>query len=138
MMDAASVVGYEIDFLPVENAEGNSRKSGDAIAARLLLADGGRRVIVVDGGFRGIGDNLVDHIHQLYHTDVVDIVISTHPDADHINGLERVLTNMNVRELLIHNPHNHVANVADFENIEAVDKLLDVASQRKENLSACG
>lgn len=127
--DQVSAVAFEIDFLPVENEQSDSTKSGDAIAARLTLADGSQRVLVVDGGFTDIGDNIVKHIRTYYGTDDVDIVISTHPDADHINGLRRVLENLNVGELLIHNPRNHLTDVSDFSNIEAVDDLIALARE---------
>ncbi|WP_297736446.1 hypothetical protein [Mycobacterium sp.] len=124
--------GYELDFLPVEAAGGGGTKSGDAIAGRLWLPDGSCRVIVVDGGHSAIGEDLIDHIDTYYGTYTVDIVVSTHPDNDHLNGLLRVVEQMRVGELLIHQPRNHLApaDVAYFTNIAMVDAVIDAAESR--------
>ncbi|MEU7811852.1 MBL fold metallo-hydrolase [Pseudonocardia sp. NPDC049154] len=119
----------EIDFLPVASstAEG-STKSGDAITGRFTDGDGRQRVIVVDGGYQATGQELVDHIRCYYETQHVDLVISTHPDADHINGLATVVEQLDVDELLIHQPRVHaIPGITSFSNIEAVDALIAVA-----------
>jgi beta-lactamase superfamily II metal-dependent hydrolase len=123
---------YEIDFLPVEAEGGNGTKSGDAIAGRLWLPDGSSRVLVVDAGYSAIGDDIVDHIQTYYNTDTVDLVVSTHPDSDHLNGLLQVVESMTVRELLIHRPRYHLppADVAYFKNLEMVDAVIQAAETR--------
>jgi glyoxylase-like metal-dependent hydrolase (beta-lactamase superfamily II) len=124
--------GYEVDFLPVEAAGGGGTKSGDAIAGRVWLPDGSCRVFVVDGGHSAIGEDLIGHIDTYYRTDTVDIVVSTHADSDHLNGLLRVVEEMRVGELLVHQPRNHLApaDVAYFTNIEMVDAVIDAAESR--------
>jgi beta-lactamase superfamily II metal-dependent hydrolase len=125
------VLMYEIDFLPVESESGLGSKSGDAIAMRFSCVTERRPVVVViDGGYTGVGEDLVDHIKEYYGTSQVDLVISTHPDQDHINGLVTVVEQLDVGELMVHQPRKHFASVADFSNIEAVDKLLKAAANR--------
>jgi beta-lactamase superfamily II metal-dependent hydrolase len=109
-------MGFEIDFLPV----GGGGKSGDAIALRFgnLLPDSpypglypsptDQTVVVVDGGYLEVGPELVKHIKTYYGTDVIDLVVSTHPDGDHVNGLRTVLEEMVVRELFLHRPWLHM------------------------------
>ncbi|MEU2003963.1 ComEC/Rec2 family competence protein [Rhodococcus sp. NPDC019627] len=121
---------YQIDFLPVESENGEGSKSGDAIAAQLTLNDGRTVVVVIDGGYGATGESLVEHIQAYYETSYVDIVVSTHPDADHINGLKFLVETLSVGELLIHRPRNHASNVADFSNLEAVDNLIAAAERR--------
>jgi beta-lactamase superfamily II metal-dependent hydrolase len=123
---------FEIDFLPVEAEDGNGTKSGDAITGRLWLPDGSTRVIVVDAGYSAIGENIVEHIQTYYDTDTVDLVVSTHPDSDHLNGLLYVLSTMRVHELLIHRPRHHLVttDVAHFTNIEKVDEVIQAAEAR--------
>lgn len=94
---------YEFDFLQVSTTE----KSGDAITGRFIDGTGQWRVIVVDGGFTDFGTNVREHINTHYGTNKVDLVVSTHPDADHINGLTRVVEEMDVSELLVHRPALH-------------------------------
>jgi beta-lactamase superfamily II metal-dependent hydrolase len=109
-------MGFEIDFLPV----GGGGSSGDAIALRFgnLLPNSpypglypwatDQTVVVVDGGYLEVGPELVKHIKTYYGTDVIDLVVSTHPDGDHVNGLRTVLEEMVVRELFLHRPWLHV------------------------------
>ncbi|MDL9944561.1 hypothetical protein QSJ19_02970 [Gordonia sp. ABSL11-1] len=123
---------FEIDFLPVESDQGGGTKSGDAIGGRVWLDDGSSRVFVVDGGFSAVGEDLVEHIETYYSTDHVDLVVSTHPDADHLNGLLYVIENMSVGELLIHRPRDHMSSADSgfFTNIEKVDAVIAAAAAR--------
>ena len=63
-----------------------------------------QHVVVIDGGFQDSGHHLSSHVKKYYGTDLVDAVVSTHADQDHINGLETVLDELRVRELWIHQP----------------------------------
>ena len=51
-----------------------------------------------------MGRPLVDHIQDVYGTSVVDLVIGTHSDSDHINGLKVVIDKLTVKELAVHRP----------------------------------
>lgn len=106
-------MGYEIDYMPV----GEGEKSGDAIALRFGNLTGPRNeqaVIVIDGGFTDSGEKLVEHIKTYYNTDYVDLVISTHPDADHACGLYPVLENLRVGQLLMHKPWDHAEDIKNL------------------------
>jgi beta-lactamase superfamily II metal-dependent hydrolase len=116
---------YEVDFLAVDP----DGKSGDAITARFSTPSGSEAVIVIDGGFTEIGVDIVNHVRRWYGTSYVDLVINTHPDADHINGLKTVLEQLRVGELLIHQPRLHGFTETDL-NPEALDDLLAVARRR--------
>jgi beta-lactamase superfamily II metal-dependent hydrolase len=100
----------QVDFLPV----GSGAKSGDAIAIRYgdTLTAATQRVIVIDGGYQDAGEALVKHIVSEYGTYIVDLVVSTHPDADHSSGLEKVLTDLVVGELWLHRPWLHTTDIA--------------------------
>src|SRR4051812_22921119 len=92
---------YEVDFWNVST----SGKSGDAISLRFTDPSTGRlAVVVIDGGYAEFGDNFADKIRHRYQTDYVDLMISTHPDSDHINGLAAVIKDLRVGELLLHRP----------------------------------
>ena len=117
-------MGFEIDFLPV----GDGEKGGDAIALRYGKLDGTRSeqtVIVIDGGTKESGENLVKHIQEYYKTDQVNLVISTHPDADHSSGLTVVLENLKVDNLWMHRPWTHAQDIKDaFKNGRITGKGL--------------
>ena len=98
-------MAYEVDFLPV----GEGEKSGDAIAMRFgdLSRPDGQTVIVIDSGFGAkTGQQLAALIRNCYHASWVDLVVSTHPDLDHIGGLETILDEFegNVGCLAMHLP----------------------------------
>jgi beta-lactamase superfamily II metal-dependent hydrolase len=122
----------EIDFLPVEATDGPGSKSGDAIALRFSVA--GRTepfVAVIDAGYTAVGEQLVAHIAKYYGTSHIDLVVSTHPDADHLNGLVRLVEEMDVDELMLHLPWSHHDDVTEFSNIEKVRELYSTAIRRK-------
>ena len=104
-------MGYEVDFLPV----GNGEKSGDAIAVRFGdLHSRNRRdqfVMVIDGGTKESGQKLVDHIREYYTTSSVDLVVNSHPDADHSSGLSVVLEQLKVGKLWMHRPWMHSSRI---------------------------
>ena len=122
---------YEIDFLPVESMDGPGSKSGDAITVRLAPTDAGgdEFVVVIDGGYSDVGDQVVEHLNDYLGTQHVNLIISTHPDADHINGLIKIVENCAVDELWIHHPREHGRSVVDDSNIEAIDNLIAAATQ---------
>jgi beta-lactamase superfamily II metal-dependent hydrolase len=123
---------YEVDFLPIEKTGELGSKSGDAIAMRFTEeATASQRVVVFDGGFSPTGEVLAEHITRCYGTDHVDLMISTHPDQDHINGLATVLDTLTVGELLLHIPHDHADDVSDFSNVEVVDALIGLAEEKR-------
>jgi beta-lactamase superfamily II metal-dependent hydrolase len=102
-------MAFEIDFLPVGDG-----KSGDAIALRFGNLTGPRSeqsIVVIDGGFKESGEQLVTHIKNHYGTDLVDLAISTHPDGDHASGLCVVLEGLRVGQLAMHRPWEHAADI---------------------------
>ena len=97
---------YELDYIPV----GSGKKSGDAIVLRFGNLTGPRTeqtIVVIDGGFQDSGEKIVDHLATYYNTSEVDMIICTHPDADHVSGLLVVLEKCTVTNLLIHKPWEH-------------------------------
>jgi beta-lactamase superfamily II metal-dependent hydrolase len=106
-------MAYEIDYIPV----GDGEKAGDAIALRFGNLAGPRNeqsVVIIDGGFKESGERLVNHVKTYYGTDHVDLVVSTHPDADHASGLSVVLEKMSVGQLSMHRPWEHAATIKGF------------------------
>jgi beta-lactamase superfamily II metal-dependent hydrolase len=105
-------MSYEIDFLPV----GNGASSGDAIALRYGNLHGSRSeqtVVAIDGGTKDSGQKLVEHILTYYNTDVVDLVVCTHPDGDHASGLSVVVEKLTVKRLWMHRPWIHGGKIRD-------------------------
>jgi beta-lactamase superfamily II metal-dependent hydrolase len=66
----------------------------------------------VDGGTKDSGDKLVELIRDTYGTEVVDLVISSHPDGDHASGLTVVLNELMVKALWLHKPWAHSPEIS--------------------------
>lgn len=113
----------EIDYIPV----GEETNTGDALLCHFTepgtTTD---RVVVIDGGFVTTSDAIGSHIEQYYGTSRVDLMVCTHPDADHINGLAGVLEALNVTTLVIHRPSEH-GYTGDDVAAAAVNDLIKVA-----------
>ncbi|MGN6545282.1 MAG: ComEC/Rec2 family competence protein [Aureliella sp.] len=107
-------MGYEVDFLPV----GSGEKSGDAIALRFgdLTNPLKQFVVVIDGGTKESGQALVKHITTYFNTSYVDLVLNTHPDADHASGLTVVLEQLTVGRLWMHQPWEHSSQICHMFN----------------------
>jgi beta-lactamase superfamily II metal-dependent hydrolase len=108
---------------------GPQSKSGDAICLRfgpdLTSRYPTQTVVVIDGGFSGDGARVVEHVRTHYRADKIDLVISTHPDSDHINGLHKVLDDIEVEELWVHKAWDHSQGMADlFSDGRVTDNSL--------------
>lgn len=133
-------MSYEVDYIPV----GDGEKCGDAIALRFGNLAGSREeqtIVVIDGGFKESGDALVQHIRKYYGTTFVDLVISTHPDADHASGLTVVMEQFRVGALLMHKPWEHAAAIKDlFKNgritASGLETTLEKSLQHASDLEA--
>ena len=105
-------MGFEIDFLPV----GEGERGGDAVTFRYGNLEGSRSeqvVVVIDGGTKNSAEQLVGHIKKYYQTEIVDLLISSHPDSDHSIGAAVVLESMDVKLLWMHRPWLHAQDIKD-------------------------
>lgn len=138
-------MAVQVEFLAV----GDESKGGDAIIVCLGSPEGPRdqqTIIVVDGGYKSNGEKIVEVLASWYGTDVVDVVVSTHPDQDHISGLFPVLEQLQVGELWMHLPWNHSTDLASLRSFgfnsdrlsDYVQKSLSEASTLDELASARG
>ncbi|MCK5022066.1 MAG: hypothetical protein KAR54_02360 [Candidatus Pacebacteria bacterium] len=115
-------MNLELDFLPI----GEKTQCGDALILSYGNLKGQRyeySIVVVDSGFQENGDHIVDHIKNTYDTDVVDLLISTHPDQDHSGGIPIVLEKLDVKKIWMHKPWDHTENIAKlFTNPSVTDQ----------------
>lgn len=125
MLSQDEKFGFEIDFLPI----GDSTKNGDVICLRwgYNLADENRRrqwVMVVDGGFADCGEDVVKHIEKYYETKQIDVLVNTHPHADHLNGLEKVVEDCTIKYLVMHRPWEHAGLKEVFNDGRVTSKSV--------------
>ncbi|QHF21694.1 hypothetical protein GTU71_13185 [Rathayibacter sp. VKM Ac-2762] len=113
----------EIEFLPI----GEETNTGDAILLHFTEPSTGRdRVVLIDGGFIDTSDDIASHVRQFYGTSHIDLMVCTHPDSDHIDGLFGVFDELTVGELLIHRPSEHGYRSDDVKAAR-VDELITLA-----------
>jgi len=93
--------------------------------------------VLIDGGWSANGEKLVELVQDIYCTDQVELVILTHPDDDHSNGLFPVLEGLNVGQLAMHLPWNHTEDIARmFGNGRVTDASVKEKLRRSLD-SAC-
>ena len=113
----------EIEFIPV----GNETNTGDAILCHFTEPGiGVNRVVLIDGGFSDTASQIVNHVRQYYGTRTIDLMVCTHPDDDHINGLFGVFEDLEVRQLLVHRPSTYGYGSDDVK-ANRVDELIELA-----------
>jgi hypothetical protein len=115
---------YDIEVLPI----GDAMRSGDAIMFQFSPPGIAQPVrVIIDGGFLGDGDRVVETFTTIFDSDEVGLVVLTHPDGDHIGGLGSVVRNLRVHTLAAHRPALHGGS--SLRASEAVEDLVRVAQQ---------
>src|SRR5262249_2110667 len=116
---------YELDF----HAVGEGERSGDAITLRYTIPGQDEPIVgVIDAGFGPNGEIIAEHIPTYYGTNRVDWCLSTHPDADHINGMGIVVRELDVRNLLVHRPSLH--GYDDNSGAKPAEELAELAKEK--------
>lgn len=102
--------GYTIDYVGV----GEESKSGDCIIIQFGDFDdtSSLRTIVIDGGFKSSFEKVSEHLTGVLQIGKIDLVVSTHPDRDHVGGLTQLIEEFDVEELWMHLPWNHNEGLA--------------------------
>lgn len=120
----------EIEFIPI----GEEVNTGDAILCHFTEPGTGiDRVILIDGGFVDTSESIARHVRTYYDRDSLDLVVSTHPDDDHINGISGVIESLRVSNLLIHRPSGY-GFTQDEVKSKKVDELIRLAQARGVNV----
>lgn len=66
---------------------------GDAI-----LIEGEKDTVLIDGGNKGRGDDILNYLHT-NGINKLTAVVSTHPDADHVGGLSEIIRGIEVESI---------------------------------------
>ncbi len=79
--------GHEMQVHFIDVGQGDS----------ILIESPSGKTMLIDGGVKGAGQLIVSYLKEL-GINKLDIVVATHPDADHIGGLIPVLDNMTIEQ----------------------------------------
>ncbi|MFJ8262739.1 ComEC/Rec2 family competence protein [Rummeliibacillus sp. NPDC094406] len=63
-----------------------------------ILIQTGNENVLIDGGNKGKGDEVVAYLKK-QKVKTLNAVVSTHPDADHVGGLAEVINSLNVKSV---------------------------------------
>jgi beta-lactamase superfamily II metal-dependent hydrolase len=112
-------MGYEIDFLPVGDS------NGDAIVVR-HGAENSFYLHIIDGGFSDTAQTVIDHIEAYFgHGLVISDMVLSHADNDHATGLVKLLEYFDVRTLWMNRPWLYAAETLDsFHGNYSLDGLI--------------
>lgn len=106
---------YEIDFIGVKAHQASG--DADAIAMRWKVANNNYKVIIYDGGYEAHGEELKNILEEYYFPDnqnkVIDAVIVSHPDKDHVSGLKTILESFDVSALYMNRPWKYLSELYD-------------------------
>jgi glyoxylase-like metal-dependent hydrolase (beta-lactamase superfamily II) len=101
-------------------------QAGERLGVNVYLVDGGSEWLLIDVGFKDTVDEILDLIRKLdFRFAACKMIIATHADADHIQGLARA------REALKTKVAAHPASV---EAIETGDGILTYATIKAQNI----
>lgn len=78
---------YSIRFFSV----GEKSKGGDAILIELYDREDNKYPILIDGGYQTTGQRICKYLKENYECPHLCFMINTHPDVDHISGLNVIL-----------------------------------------------
>lgn len=81
-------------------------------ASQLLISPSGKTMLI-DAGNNDREQAMLDYLKE-YGVNRLDIVIGTHPDADHIGGLDRVIDHVDIGEIYMPKIQ---ANTKTFESL---------------------
>ena len=127
------ITGFEIDFLPV----GEKSASGDAILFR-YQEDGKFKTILIDGGHKESGgiktsETILRHMRDHYTDMDIEHIVCSHPDSDHIGGLQEVMEQCKVGTLWVNSPLNYIT-YGELENDSDSDKFCKGDADKVSNL----
>lgn len=107
-------MAYEIDFI---NVGDECKKDADAISIRWKDSLDNYKIVIYDGGLQTHGEKLEQHLNQYYFDKnskkIIDSVVCSHSDLDHVSGLKNVLEKFEVKALYMNRPWLYVDDIWD-------------------------
>lgn len=97
-----------------------------------LIVTPNKDAILIDSGEKGDADTIISQIRATGVEDL-DLVIATHPHADHIGGMQEVIETFEAREIVM---SSHIATSKTFENLlDSIDNQGKGITQAKVGMS---
>jgi hypothetical protein len=94
---------------------GNTSKSGDSIA--IFAQDPGiNYLIIIDGGTKDSANDLMNLIIKHHKTTIVNLLVVTHGDIDHVSGAIEILKKLSVKNVACNFPWHFIDEI--YNNID--------------------
>jgi competence protein ComEC len=93
--------------------------------------------VLIDGGNNDKGDDVVAYLQQ-QHVDDIEVMIATHPDVDHIGGLDTVLKSFKVEQVYAPKVSHTTQTYLDFLNAVKNEGLTIQTAQKGTTLDLNG
>lgn len=85
--------------------------------ADCILLQNGDKFALIDAGENDDGDDIVEYLQQI-GVERLNLVIATHPDADHIGGMDEVVENFPIDTFLMrYMPEGYAPTTKTYENL---------------------
>lgn len=97
LIDFSSIQNVDAKWFQTPELEVHFLDVGQGDSALVIFPNG--KKMLVDGGPRTSGMSVVNYLRQ-HNIHELDLVVSTHPDEDHLGGLLDVLNQIHVKQVL--------------------------------------
>ncbi len=110
-------VNYEIDFVGNE-----SSGDADAIVIRWKDSNEDYHICVYDCGTENQADKMIDLLNEYYFTEadddekIIDAIIISHPDGDHINGIKKIMGEYQITAMYFNIPWDYANELVDLSD----------------------
>src|ERR687883_1815955 len=99
-------------------------QAGRRLGVNVYLIDGGSEFVLIDVGYLDTVDEIVELIRKMdFNLSTCKMIIATHADADHIQGIARA------KELLRTRVAAHPLSVAPLESGDKVTTYASIPAQ---------
>jgi hydroxyacylglutathione hydrolase len=101
-------------------------QAGQRLGVNVYLIDGGSEWLLIDVGWLDTADEIIDLIRKMdFNLSACKMIVATHADADHIQGLARAKEAMKTKV---------AAHPASVEAIETGDEILTYATIKAQKI----
>ncbi|HZV07781.1 MAG TPA: MBL fold metallo-hydrolase [Gemmataceae bacterium] len=99
-------------------------QAGLPLGVNVYLLDGGKEFLLIDIGYRDTVEEIIELIRRMdFNLSTCKMIIATHADADHIQGLARA------KEILKTKVAAHPLSVAPLESADEVQTYASIKAQ---------
>jgi beta-lactamase superfamily II metal-dependent hydrolase len=93
--------------------------------------DYGDYEILIDAGIERYGETVANYIRQ-YVDENIELIIATHPDADHIAGMDYILSNFDTEHIIYNGESKNTQTYRDFFDAANTEQNCELSIAKNE------